>query len=285
MTDNWYKKSPSILTALLLILTFSACMSQPVLETAPAEEISMPEEVMDGEKESVPEIKSMNDIPSWVLDSTPKDGHPRFVVFVSRRADRDEESEKAHQLAAMEASKYQGIYVSVKELTQKGNTNFGYINDLQVQYNEAAAPQYLDDLELENELRTPEGTFARYIFTGATTDLTYELPTGYPPEWTVNAPQIPGYIIATGFVERHRNWAQSIKAADESAIAQLAYIIYGKVSNQVETIDKSTSTRGSTGVLGTIYIEGEGIIRNMLVLARWKDSDNNYYSLAAIPNN
>lgn len=260
----------------MVLLTLS-CASQAPVVPEPVETTDLSEEV--------PEINSMSDIPSWVFDSTPRDGHPSFVVFATRRADRDEELEKALQLAAMEAAKYQGIYISVKELSQKGNANFGYAEDIFLDYQEELAPNYLDSLEMDRQIRTPEGTFTRFQYTGNSTALNYQITNPHSPSWISEPPSIPGYLVVIGFVERHRNWWESFKAADESAMKQMAYALYGKVDNQFETIDQSTETRSRTGSLGTILMQGEGILKNVLILARWQDEKGNYYSLAAMPVN
>lgn len=273
-------KSHRLLTGLLLssmVIIFLSCATQAQVDPEPVESVNLTDEI--------PEITRMSDIPSWVFDSTPKEGNPCFVVFSTRRADRDEELEKALQLAAMEAAKFQGIYISVKELSQKGNANFGYAEDLFLDYREELAPNYLESLEMDRQIRTPEGTFIRFRFTGSTTDLNYQITNPHNPSWISAPPEIPGHLVVIGFVERHRNWWESFKAADESAMKQMAYALYGKVDNQFETIDQSTENRSRTGSLGTILMQGEGILKNVLILARWQDEKGNYYSLAAMPVN
>jgi len=260
-----------------MVLSYLSCASQAQVTPEPVEVKDISDEI--------PEISSMSEIPSWVFDSTPKEGQPRFVVFATRRADRDEELEKAHQLAALEVAKYQGIFVSVKELSQKGNANFGYAEDIFLDYQEELAPSYLDSLEVDRQIRTPEGTFIRFIFTASSVNINYNISNPQFPSWISGVPQIPGHLVAVGFVERHRNWWESFKAADESAMKQMAYALYGKVDNQFETVDQSTETRSRAGSLGTILMQGEGVLKNVLILARWQDDRGNFYSLASMPVN
>lgn len=278
-------KKSIILLLVSIILLFSCTTTAPSEDNNDTVESQPVETQGESEERVIPEIRTMDQLPRWIFDSTPVDGHPRFVVFTTRRADREEEEERTLQMAALEAAKYRGIFVSAKELSQRGNANFGYANDIYIQYQEDMAPQYLDDLELDEIIRTPEGTFARYIFTAGSSNVNYSIETAGTPSWVSQAPELPGYIVIIGAVERHRNWAESFKAADEAALAQMAYSLFGQVDNQFETMQQGTSTRTQTGTLGTILIQGEGTVQKVTVLSRWVDEYGLYYSLLATPIN
>ncbi|MDA3852095.1 MAG: hypothetical protein PF447_12635 [Spirochaetaceae bacterium] len=264
---------------ILLVLLFS-CATQ----AEESQNVTLQQENLNAGEPKIETSESMENLPSWIFDSSPKNGHPRIVVFTTRRADREEEIVKAAQQAAIESARNRAVYVSAKELSQKGNANFGYVNDLYMNFNKDLALDLLDDMEVENQVETPQGTFARFIDNSSNCAINFIVANPSNPTWVSQVPDIPGYLLTTGFVESHRNWAESFKAADESAITQLAYTFFGQIDNQVETRDQASTTRARTSTLATILIQGEGLLENLVILGRWQDDSGNFYSLVGVPH-
>ncbi len=185
--------------------------------------------------------------------------------------------------AAGEAVRYLGAYVNAKELSQEGNTTLGYASDIRIDYPEERAADYKDMLELDRVARYKSATIARFLFTGKSSSLQI-FSGGKPPSWIVSPPAVEGYVFAVGAAKSHSTWEKSFEASDEKAIAQLAYALFGKVGNQKNLLDRESSSTGSTYSLETVYMRGEGILRELLIAGRWVDEGETlFYSLAAAP--
>lgn len=274
-----------IFTFPLLILLF-ACSTQPAEKTGTAS--VNPESGQIGTAQGDGLIRRVEDLPPWIYDSSPKDGRPRYVVFTGSLGKREDEEKLAPLLAALEAAKHEGIYVSAKELSQEGNRTFGYAKDIFIDYREELAPAFLDKVELEKSIYTAYGTIARYIEKEGSADIEFAPHDGNPPSWIYSPPRIPGYLVAVGVVERHRSWKESFAAADEKALARMVMARFGELDNQAERKEtektNSLGTRESTASLETIYVRGEGLLRDVTILARWTDSaESQFYSLAVLP--
>lgn len=232
------------------------------------------------------EIHNVAQLPPWVFDSSPADGHPRFVVFPGKLARQEDAVTRSHQMAALEAAKMDGLYVSAKTLTQEGDYNFGYATDVKVDYLKERAPQYLDQVELDKIIHTPLGSMARYIHRGRSVSLAFTPPAGTsrPPRWISDIPKIEGYTVALGSADRHRNWDSSFTAADKNAMANLIVSLRGKLTSIKDMEEEYKRNSEYLASLETIFISGEGIIKDTMIIARWvDDGENQFYSLVAVP--
>ena len=254
-----------------------SCLSEPE---------SAVEEAVNLNDEGYQNYRSINELPSWVFDCTPLNGQPRMVVFTDKMGDKERAAILTSQLAALEAAKMEGIYVSTKTLAQEGEYNFGYAADIKIYYLKEQAPAYLDKLKLDKILHTDMGTVARYAYTEKTTSFNYNLPEKSDDlsQWITKQPEIEGYTLAIGSADRHRSWDNSFAAADESAIANLTVTLFGKLKDIKEMNEFSKNDNNQLSQLETIYVSGEGIIRDIMIVARWADEEEKqFYSLAVVP--
>jgi hypothetical protein len=249
---------------LLVLVFFISCRSLPESDEEPIEVV----------KER--EVTSASEIPLWAFDSSPIGNHPVFVVFSGRRTSREDEREAALMAAAEEAVRYEGLYVSAKELVQEGNTTMGYAADVRVEFPKERAVEFLDSLEMDRIVYSSYGTIARYIYTAKTIALEGST-LGNPPNWIVSPPVLKGYVFAVGTTQRYNTWQKSFLAADKKAIAQISYSLYGNVDDQSDRLDWGSADGDNTYSLETVYMRGEGIITNLLILARWVDPEEKLF--------
>jgi hypothetical protein len=189
-------------------------------------------------------------------------------------------------MAALDAVKMEGVYVSAKTLAQEGDYNFGYAANVKIDYLKEQAPAYLDKLELEEILHTQMGTVARFLYNGTSTSLSFDLADNSEdqPLWVTEPPDIDGYILAIGSADRHRSWGNSFAAADENAIANLTVTLYGKLKGIKDMNESFRNENSRLAMLETIFVSGEGILRDTMIIARWADkNEKQFYSLAVIP--
>ncbi len=275
---------------LLLILPLfflSSCLttgksSSPAVQAA-APPVPKEERVYETRRD----IRSVKDLPSWVYDSSPRDGAPRSVIFASRYANEDSAFQAAWGLAAIDAARRDGIYVTALSLSQEGSYNFAHASDIQIRFLTDNRVVYLDNLELENFLYTPVGTIARFSLVDADLprDLDFTPDPGSPPQWITRIPQIEGYIATVGTAERHQDWGYSFEAADKSALANLTVSLYSKLTEITTTWESSRNDNNRISSLETLFIRGEGILRDTMIIARWVDEkEEQFYSLAVMPS-
>lgn len=306
----WFRnglKKPFRISLIILIILFAAvsCATSPPPEdpadnggrekpeTAPEEEVkdeSREEEAQasSGSKDSVPAEDPVPDEkpaqqPSSFLavlwDTTPDEGNPVFCGVSARQLDRDEEKQRALEDAARQASMYFGLIGQAKFLKQKTTGSIGYLQDIDIGYDEELAAQLVDRLEIILEYQDSRYTFVKVVLPSITMDaVPYNagpLP-GKTPAWILTPPEIPGKLVGVGVAQRKRLTSDSIATADEKAVEELLT----QVSTKIQTI-QSERTIDSVGTLhDTTSLEvAKAELDGYYVLSRWQEG-NYYYTLA-----
>jgi hypothetical protein len=269
--------------ALLLISIISLASCLTLGETADEQNAPTEQEKAHGIKSP---IRSVADLPSWVYDSSPRDGHPRSVIFTPLYSDEEVAFSAAMGMAAIDAARRDGIYVRSRSLTQEGAHNFGHIQDIDIQFLKENKAEYLDKLKLDDFIYTPRGAIARFSLPGSLVSpaLDFTPYSGRPPEWITSPPPIEGYLATVGTAERHQDWGYSFEAADKSALANLTVSLYSHMTTIKTTAESYRNDSSQLASLETLFVSGEGILRDTMIIARWVDEkEERFYSLAVIP--
>jgi hypothetical protein len=281
---NQLKKN-CILTILVTILFLSAaCASEPEPEPEPP----VPEGpvILPKEMWPVPAVTDMHNSPDipWIWYCAPRDGHPVFITSSGLRAVREEEKTYGLQSAAVQAAQFRSISGSYERLSRRHALSFGRMESSEVFFSQESALELYTGMEVLEEYTDNRGTYL------LTTHPEMEMEIDFTPEflngepvWVTSPPRIPGYITAVGVAKMHRTFPDSLAAADEAAFLEMLNTVYGVI--ETETLHHSQTTEGSSRFSGSssIQVTSEGEIRGFYILARWRDSRLNYYSLAVCP--
>jgi hypothetical protein len=238
-------------------------------DSAPSEDSAPPEEP----------AQQPSSFPAVVWDTTPNEGSPIFCGVSARQLDRDEEKQRALEDAARQASMYFGLIGQAKFLKQKTTGSIGYLQDIDIGYDEQLAAQLVDRLEIILEYQDTRSTFVKAVLPSITMGaIPYRagpLPNS-TPAWVLNPPEIPGKLVGVGVAQRKRLASDSIAAADEKAVEELLT----QVSTKIQTI-QSERTIDSVGTLhDTTSLEvAKAELDGYYVLSRWQEG-NYYYTLA-----
>ncbi len=255
--------------------------SQPAPDEGVADEST--EEKIGEEERPASEAKGPALKPSSSLavlwDTTPVEGNPVFCGVSARQLDREEEKQRALEDAARQASMYFGLIGQAKFLKQGTTGSIGYLEGIDIGYDEQFAAQLDDRLEVIHEYQDSRSSFVKAVLASITMDpLPFEtgpLPKD-SPVWVLTPPDIPGKLVGVGIAQRKRLEADSIAAADEKAVEELLT----QVSTTIQTV-QSERTIGSVGTLhDTTSLEvAKAELAGYYVLSRWHEG-NYYYTLA-----
>jgi hypothetical protein len=217
-----------------------------------------------------------------LLFTLPEDGKPVFFASVPRRADREEEYEAGIDALAAQAARWKRARITAKFLTKKSSLEMGYIEEVEVDIDSELQSEMRDVIEvlvcysdrsgsyLQGTLdrRAPEGLSLR------------DTPPGKKPEWILSPPEYEGYLTAVGAANRHMYLAESINAADEQALANLAR----QVNIEVEKKRLDLEREGATAYTEYTIQISKALLEGAYILDRWvSPNGNSYYSLAAAP--
>lgn len=222
---------------------------------------------------------------SFMWNTAPDNGKLLFSSFIPRRAFRDEELEFAILGGARQASIMYNSKVNAKFAVKSNNRDMGYLEAIDIQYDKALAADLKEKIKIRNHFIDNEGSYILaeldgIDFKGNFSDISEP---GSEPDWLYNVPVIPGYLVSIGSVQRSRYKIDSIKKADEQALANLA--------KQVSVIVKAKRTDRDSEVSGSAFNETNYevtsvYIRGFYVLGRWStDNGNTYHTLAVCPEN
>ena len=231
------------------------------------------------------EIDFTNSAYSFLWDTSPDNGSLLFSSFIPRMAYRDEEVEFAVAEAARQASILYNAKVDAKFAVKSNNRDLGYLEAINIQYDRALAGDLKDSIKLRYHFRDNEGTYILAELDGINFRGSFSVVRGEgnTPDWLHNVPEIPGYLVSIGIVQRSRYKIDSIRKADEQALASLA--------KQVSVVVKAKRTDLESEVSGSAFSETNyevtsTFINGFYVLGRWStDNGNNYYTLAVCPVN
>ena len=298
----WFRnglKKPFRISFIILIILFTAvsCATSPPPK-GPADNGGNPEPGMgeEGKDESTEEeaqaasgsqdsdaAEEPAQQPSSFLavlwDTTPDEGNPVFCGVAARQLDRDEEKQRALEDAARQASMYFGLIGQAKFLKQKTTGSIGYLQDIDIGYDEELAAQLVDRLEVILEYQDSRSTFVKAVLPSISMDaVPYNAGTlpQKTPVWILNPPEIPGKLVGVGVAQMKRLASDSIATADEKAVEELLT----QISTKIQTI-QSERTIDSVGTLhDTTSLEvAKAELDGYYVLSRWQEG-NYYYTLA-----
>lgn len=219
----------------------------------------------------------------FMWDTAPDNGKLMFSSFVPRRANREEELDFAVNEGARQASVLYRARVDARFAVKSNNRDLGFLEDIQITYDKDLAVDLKSKIKVRNHFVDNEGTYILaelegVEFKGSFTGMPLE--TG-EPDWLYNIPEIPGYLVSIGSVERSRYKIDSIRRADEQALANLA--------KQVSVVVKAKRSDRNSEVSGSAFSETNyevtsAFIRGFYVLGRWStDNGNTYHTLAVCP--
>ena len=220
---------------------------------------------------------------SFMWNTAPSNGNLMFSSFIPRRANREEEIDFAVAEAARQVSMMYNSRVNAKFAVQSNNRDLGVLESIDIQYDKDMAKALEPKIKITKHLRDNEGTYILSELEGIKfkshfSDLSKP---GQVPDWLINIPVIPGYLVSVGTVQRSRYKIDSIRKADEQALANLAKQV--SVVVKAKRADRDSEVSGSA-FSETNYEVTSTFIRGFYVLGRWStDNGNTYYTLAVCP--
>jgi hypothetical protein len=219
-----------------------------------------------------------------MINTSPQNNHPVFFGVTSRLFNRDEESESCLQDAAIQAAQFFSVYGTLTFLKEKSGAGVGYLQDIDVGYDEALAGRLKEQLNVLEEIQDEDGTYilAELDSTNLNLPRTPGI-SSLPPKWIKTTPTIEGYHVGVGITQRKRLFKDSIEEADRRALAELISMISLEI--------KSLQTEQSVDTMGTAHEttsleQAKAMIKGFYIMSRWRSMDENYfYSLAVCPKN
>ncbi|MCK5196788.1 MAG: LPP20 family lipoprotein, partial [Spirochaetales bacterium] len=220
---------------------------------------------------------------SFLWDTSPDNGTLVFFSSIPRKAIREEEVLFAAADAARQASILYTAKVDAKFAVKSNNKDLGFLEAINIQYDKALAGEIKAKIKILHHYRDNEGTYTLAELDGISYrgDFEPKPGEGNNPDWLYNVPFLPGYLVSIGAVQRSRYKIDSIRKADEQALANLA--------KQVSVVIKAKRTDLDSEVSGSAFSETNyevtsAFIRGFYVLGRWStDNGNTYHTLAVCP--
>ncbi len=270
----------SLIIIFLLLTFFFSCTTAPEIhlkETFVITDGSVEAVVVNGVIDfTLPEY-------SFMWNTTPENGKLLFSSFIPRRAYREDEIKLAVSDSARQASVLFNAKVDAKFAVKSNNRDLGFLEAIDVQYDKSLAADLKLKIKIKNHFVDNEGTYILAELDGVKFNGNFSSVTnpGDVPDWIFNVPEIEGYLISIGTVQRSRYKIDSIRLADEQALANLA--------KQVSVVVKAKRTDLNSEVSGSAFSETNyevtsTYIRGFYVLGRWStDNGSTYHTLAVCP--
>lgn len=272
----------SILFILVLLTLILSCATPPVnhsKESFLITENSVEAVVVNGVIDfTLPEYRFM-----W--DTSPVNGKLLFSSFIPRKAYREDELKFGISDSARQASVLFNAKVDAKFAVKSNNRDLGYLEAIDVQYDKDLAADLELKIIIKNHFIDNEGSYILTELEGVKFKGSFSsvATPGDVPDWIFNVPVIEGYLVSIGSVQRSRYKIDSMRLADEQAMANLA--------KQVSVVVKAKRTDLNSEVSGSAFSETNyevtsTYIRGFYVLGRWStDNGNTYHTLAVCPAN
>ena len=274
----------------IIIAAFSVLLIS--CASAPKEEIALQTEDIVSQNEITKymkpvEINGVIDFTGseyrFLWDTSPDNGTLLFFSSIPGRAYREEEVELAVSEAARQAAMLSGSKVDAKFAVMSNNRDLGTLEAIEVQYDRGLAADLETKIKIVHHLRDNEGTYILAELDGIEFKGSFSVVQvdDNGPDWLYNVPELPGYLVSIGAVQRSRYKIDSIRRADEQALANLAR----QVSVVVKAKRTDLQSEGSgSGFSETHYQITSTYIRGFYVLGRWStDNGSTYYTLAVCP--
>ncbi len=272
------------LTILILLFSFqfSSCTSIPLknIEDSQIIELNKSETVVVNGviNFTLPEYK-------FLWDTAPENGKLLFSSFVPRMAYREDELSQAINECARQVSILNNSKVDAKFAVKSNNRDLGYLEEINIQYDKALAKDIESEIIVRSHYMDNDGTYVLAEIDGIKFkgNFVNNHTTDGEPDWLYNIPDIPGYLVSIGSVQRSRYKIDSIRLADEQAMANLAKQV--SVVVKAKRADRESEVSGSA-FKETNYEVTSTYIRGFYVLGRWSsDNGNTYHTLAVCPKN
>lgn len=216
-------------------------------------------------------------------DLRPQNGTPVFLGIANRQLHRDQEEAEAIAHVAEQASRYLRTSAMYQYVSQRGTDGIGYLDDIITDWDEQAAEQLRDSVEVLTSRQTDEATVITARVSGLPPAPTMDHiapggSAGSPPPWISGTPEVPGYLVAVGTAQRRRTLRDTVDATDQEALKAIL-IQTGSTLRMVED-RRSVERRGTTNTV-TSAEEARATLSGFHVVARYKTPDGSYhYSLA-----
>ena len=220
---------------------------------------------------------------SFLWNTSPHNGNLVFFSSIPGKANREEEVRFAAADAARQASILYNAKVDAKFAVKSNNRDLGFLEAINIQYDKGLAGDLEAKMKILHHYRDNEGTYILAELDGVNYRGNFDAGSGEgnDPAWLYNVPVLPGYLVSIGAVQRSRYKIDSIRKADEQALASLA--------KQVSVVVKAKRTDQESEISGSSFSETNyevtsAFIRGFYVLGRWStDNGNTYHTLAVCP--
>ncbi len=215
----------------------------------------------------------------YLWNTVPQDG--KLVVFAStpRREFRKEEILYCVKDAARQIALFYAAKVETKQAVESTGKDFGYLESVKSGFDKNVADKELSKIKVLKHFRDAEGTYilAEDPDISVPVDFSWSVKNGTSPEWIINVPSIPGYLVSVGVVQRSRYLTSSLKKADDQALANLSR----QISINVKSKRTDVEVENSTAYAQTHYEVSSTILKGFYVLGRWsEDHGNTFFTLA-----
>jgi hypothetical protein len=219
------------------------------------------------------------------LDTSPDSGTLLFFSFVPRREYREDEIKLAVFESSRQAAMLSSSKVNAKFAVKSNNRDLGVLESIEVQYDRGMAEDLISKVKIIQHFRDNDGTYILSELEGITFQGNFSSAASKrtEPDWLYIVPVIQGYLVSIGTVQRSRYKIDSIRKADEQALANLAKQV--SVEVKAKRADLESEASGSA-FSETNYEVTSTYIRGFYVLGRWStDNGSTYHTLAVCPEN
>ncbi len=216
---------------------------------------------------------------SYMWNTVPRDGIPVFFASTPRREFRDEERKYCLFDAARQVSLYYAARVETKQAVKSNNRDLGYMESVESGFDRDLAMKIMPDLEIIEFFQDAEGSYMLVKYPSLSLDIDYTPQvTGWNvPSWITDVPVIDGMLVSVGVVQRSRFFTDSVKKADDQAMANLSRQISINVKSRRTDIEAGSETAFEQ----THYEVSSSVLKGFYVLERWRSVDGStFYSLA-----
>jgi hypothetical protein len=203
------------------------------------------------------------------------------VGVANRLRDREEEEAAALRHIAEQASRYEQIAARYRYIGGREGSAIGYVEDIDVSWNEGRAEALTDSVEILQRVRTSEATFLLGSVSAIPEAPPISVPSGAGqdgPAWINNPPRLQGYLVTVGVSQRNRRPRQTVDAADEQALAAL--LLQSNTTLRMVEDRRSVEGQGTEDAL-TVAQEASAQLAQFYIAARHISPNGQYvYSLA-----
>lgn len=216
------------------------------------------------------------------FDLSPRNGRPVFLGVANRLMDREEEEAAAIRHIADQASRYEQIAASYQYVGQAGSSSVGYVEDIDVSWNEQRAEALVESVEVLRTVQHSEGTFVLGTVDGVPQAPPIQVSPNRgndEPRWVNSPPQAEGYIVSVGVSQRSRRLKQSLDYADEQALAAL--LLQSNTTLRMIEDRRTVEERGTQDQL-TVAQEASAQLAQFYIAARHISEDGDYYYSLAV---